>query len=197
MGGGANVLILTVSEDINADDVRLSVAVLAGLGGADISNLAGTAVDDDVATFTNETRLHWKRGGGTGIGGVDGKVLLLIRHGAKAVPETLQQKTGEPHSVLTAALLSSKPLAAKRSGTEQGLVNRSPRAAASTKWLHSTARLFSVSGGRSLITRKFGRGALYDRFELDSVSKILWAIEWLVVKSGVYVSHHPRRLFIS
>ena len=88
--GGANVLILAVSEDINADDVRLSVAVLAGLGGTDISNLARTTVDDDVATFTNETRLHGKRGGGTGIGGVDGKVLLLIRHGAKAVTETLE-----------------------------------------------------------------------------------------------------------
>lgn len=90
VGGGANVLILAVSEDINADDVRLSVAVLAGLGGTDISNLARTTVDDDVATFTNETRLHGKRGGGTGIGGVDGKVLLLIRHGGKAVTETLE-----------------------------------------------------------------------------------------------------------
>ncbi len=90
VGGGANVLILAASEDINADDVRLSVAVLAGLGGTDISNLARTLVDDDVATFTKETRLHGNRGGGTGIGGVNGKVLLLSSHGAKAVTETLE-----------------------------------------------------------------------------------------------------------
>jgi hypothetical protein len=76
--GGANVLILAVSEDINADDVRLSVAVLSGLGSADISHFARATVDNDVATFADKTRLHGKGGGGTGIGGVDGEVLFLL-----------------------------------------------------------------------------------------------------------------------
>ncbi len=93
VGCGANVLILAVSEDVDADDVGLGVAVLSSLGGADISNFARAAVDYDVTTFADKTRLHGKRGGSTGIGGVDGKVLFLmflpVRHGAKAVTETL------------------------------------------------------------------------------------------------------------
>ena len=96
VGGGANVFVFAVSENIDADNVRFGMAVLSRFGGADISNFARAAVDDNVATFANKTRLHGKGGGCTGIGGVDGKVflllqLLLIRHGAKAVPvETLQ-----------------------------------------------------------------------------------------------------------
>ena len=78
VGSGANVLILAVSEDINADDVRLSVAVLSGLGSADISHFARATVDNDVATFADKTSLHGKCGGGTGIGCVDGKVLILL-----------------------------------------------------------------------------------------------------------------------
>ena len=112
VGSGANVLILAVSKDINADDVRLSVAVLAGLGGTDISNLARTTVDDDVATFTNETRLHGKRGGCPGIGGVDGKVLLLIRHCAKAATETL------------ALVLADRILESTMNGCEQSWTSR-------------------------------------------------------------------------
>ncbi len=94
VGGGANVLILAISEDVDADDVGLGMAVLSSLGGADISNFARAAVDHNVTSFADKTRLHGKRGGGTGISGVDGKVLilrwyLLVRHGAKAVTETL------------------------------------------------------------------------------------------------------------
>jgi hypothetical protein len=89
VGGGANVFIFAVGEDVNANDVGLGVTVLSSLGCADICNFARAAIDDNVTTFANKTRLHGKRGGGTGIGGVDGEVLLLIRHGAKAVTETL------------------------------------------------------------------------------------------------------------
>ncbi len=76
--GGANIFVFAVSEDVNADNVRLGVAVLSGLGSADVSNFARTAVNHDVATFANETGLHGECGGGTGIGGVDGKVLFLL-----------------------------------------------------------------------------------------------------------------------
>ena len=94
VGSGANVLVFAVSENINADNVRLGMAVLSGLGGADVSNFARATIDNNVATFANETRLHGKGGGGTGIGSVDGKVLLLrwqllVRHCAKAFPEML------------------------------------------------------------------------------------------------------------
>ena len=99
VGGGANVFVFAVSENIDADNVGFGMAVLSRFGGADISNFARAAVDDNVAAFANKTRLHGKGGGCTGIGGVDGKVflllqLLLIRHGAIAVPvETLQSRS--------------------------------------------------------------------------------------------------------
>ena len=112
MGCGADILILAVSEDVNADDVRLGVAVLSSLGSADVGNFARTTVDNDMATFANETRLHGKRGGCPGIGGVDGKVLLLIRHCAKAATETL------------ALVLADRILESMMNGCEQSWTSR-------------------------------------------------------------------------
>jgi hypothetical protein len=100
VGGWANVLVFAVSENVDSNDVRLGVAVLSSLGGADVSNFAGAAVDYNVATFANEARLHGKGGGGTGIGSIDGKVLILLwhvlfrtRHVAKAFPERLARRS--------------------------------------------------------------------------------------------------------
>merc|ERR1719273_2698454 len=68
MGRWTNVLILSVSEDIQGDQVDLGVAVLAGLGGGHLHNLAGTTLDHDKSTFTESRTLHRISGGCSGIG---------------------------------------------------------------------------------------------------------------------------------
>lgn len=48
MGGWAKFFELLVGEDVDGNEMDLSVAVLAGLGGTHFNNLARTALDDDV-----------------------------------------------------------------------------------------------------------------------------------------------------
>lgn len=50
-------LILPAGEDVDASDIRLRVAVLAGLGRGVVNDLAGKALDDDVAALLQGTRL--------------------------------------------------------------------------------------------------------------------------------------------
>lgn len=77
MGGGRQILELLASEDVNGDQVDLGVTVLAGLGGRHVDDLAGTALDDDVAVLSQGRTLHGVGGGGTGIGGLEGVLLVL------------------------------------------------------------------------------------------------------------------------
>ena len=77
MGGGRQILELLAGEDVNGDQVDLGVTVLAGLGGRHVDNLAGTALDDDVAVLSQGRTLHGVGGGGTGIGGLEGVLLVL------------------------------------------------------------------------------------------------------------------------
>jgi len=58
VGGGAEIFILLLGEDINADQVDFGVTVLARLGGTHIDNLAGTSLDEDVATLAESRALH-------------------------------------------------------------------------------------------------------------------------------------------
>lgn len=77
VGGGRQILELLASEDVNGDQVDLGVTVLAGLGGRHVDDLAGTALDDDVAVLSQGRTLHGVGGGGTGIGGLEGVLLVL------------------------------------------------------------------------------------------------------------------------
>ena len=80
VGGGRQILELLAGEDVNGDQVDLGVTVLAGLGGRHVDDLAGTALDDDVAVLSQGRTLHGVGGGGTGIGGLEG-VLLVLQDG--------------------------------------------------------------------------------------------------------------------
>ena len=75
VGGRAHVLILFAREDVDADQVDLGVAVLAGLGGAHVDDLAGTAFEDDVAVLAQGGALH-----GVGQGGSRGGLLKDLVH---------------------------------------------------------------------------------------------------------------------
>lgn len=76
MGGGGQILKLLASEDVNGDDVDLSVTVLAGLGGGHFNDLAGAALDDNVTVLPQSRALHGEGGRGAGIGGLEGNVVL-------------------------------------------------------------------------------------------------------------------------
>lgn len=77
MGGGAEILELLASEDVDGDQVDLGVTVLAGLGGRHVDDLAGTVLDHDVATLAESRALHGVGGGRTSVDGVEGVLMLL------------------------------------------------------------------------------------------------------------------------
>lgn len=78
MGGRGQVLQLLAGEDIDGDQVDLGVAVLAGLGGTHVDDLAGTVLDDDEAVLAQGRALHRVRGGGAGVGGLEGELMLYV-----------------------------------------------------------------------------------------------------------------------
>lgn len=76
MGGGAEILKLLASEDINGDQVNLGVTVLAGLGGRHVDDLARAALDHNVTVLSQGRALHGVGGRRTSIGGLEGVVML-------------------------------------------------------------------------------------------------------------------------
>ncbi len=52
MGGGAKIFELLAGENVNRDEMDLSVTVLASLRGAHLDNFAGAAFDDHEAILT-------------------------------------------------------------------------------------------------------------------------------------------------
>ena len=81
MGGRGQVLELLAGEDVDGDQVDLGVTVLAGLGGGHVDDLARAVLDDDVTVLPQSGTLHRVGGGGTGIGGVEGDLMLWWRYG--------------------------------------------------------------------------------------------------------------------
>lgn len=77
VGGRAKILELLASEDVNRNKMDLGVTVLAGLGCAHFDNLARAALDDDETVLAERRALHRICGGSTGIGALEG-VLMLI-----------------------------------------------------------------------------------------------------------------------
>lgn len=55
----------------------LCVTVLASLGGRHVCDFAWTALDDNVTTFAKSRALLWVCGRGTGIGALEGVLLML------------------------------------------------------------------------------------------------------------------------
>lgn len=78
VGGWAQIFQLLASEDVDSNEMDLGVTVLAGLGGGHLDDLAWTALDDDEAVLSQGRTLHRVGGGGTGIGTLEG-VLMLQR----------------------------------------------------------------------------------------------------------------------
>ena len=66
---------------VDRDKVDLGVSVLAGLGGGHVHDLARTALDDDVAVLPQRRALHREGGRGTGIGALEGVLVLFSKKG--------------------------------------------------------------------------------------------------------------------
>jgi hypothetical protein len=76
VGGGAEIFKLLRSEDVDGNQMDLGVTVLAGLRGGHLDDLAGTVLDDDEAVLPQSRTLHGVGGGGTGIGALEGVLML-------------------------------------------------------------------------------------------------------------------------
>lgn len=79
VGGRGEILKLLAGEDVDGDKVDLGVTVLAGLGGGHFDDLAGTLLDDDVAVLPQGRALHGEGERGTGIGALEGVLMLQAR----------------------------------------------------------------------------------------------------------------------
>lgn len=77
MGGGRQILELLAGEDIDGDQVDLGVTVLASLGGRHVDDLAGAALDHDVTVLAQSRALHGVGGRRTGVGGLEGHLMLF------------------------------------------------------------------------------------------------------------------------
>ena len=79
MGGRAEIFQLLLGEDVDGDQMDLGVTVLSGLGGGHLDNLARAVLDDDEAVLPQGRTLHGVRLGGTGIGALEGVLMLHIQ----------------------------------------------------------------------------------------------------------------------
>lgn len=79
VGGGAQLFQLLRGEDVDGDQVDLGVTVLASLGGGHLDDLARAVLDDNESVLPQGRALHGVGGGGTGIGALEG-VLMLEGH---------------------------------------------------------------------------------------------------------------------
>lgn len=76
VGGGAELLKLLASEDVDGDQVDLGVTVLASLGGGHVDDLARTALDDNETVLPEGRALHGERQRRTGVSRVEGVFML-------------------------------------------------------------------------------------------------------------------------
>jgi hypothetical protein len=76
VGGGAELFKLLGGEDVDGDQVDLGVTVLASLGGGHLDNLARAVLDNDETVLPQSRALHGVGGGGTGIGALEGVLML-------------------------------------------------------------------------------------------------------------------------
>lgn len=76
VGGRAKIFQLLASEDIDGDEMDLSVTVLASLRGGHFDDLARAVLDDDETVLPQSRALHGEGGRGTGIGALEGVFML-------------------------------------------------------------------------------------------------------------------------
>mmetsp|Transcript_86073 Transcript_86073/g.192424 ORF Transcript_86073/g.192424 Transcript_86073/m.192424 type:complete len:216 (-) Transcript_86073:36-683(-) len=76
---GAEVLVLLRGEDVEGDDVRLGVPVLAGLGRGYLGDLAWVALDHDVGALPQLAGLLGVHVGRAGLRALEG-VVVVVRH---------------------------------------------------------------------------------------------------------------------
>jgi hypothetical protein len=76
VSGRAEFFELLGGEDVDGDQMDLGVTVLAGLRGGHVDDLAGTVLDDDEAILPQSRALQGVRQGGTGIGALEGVLML-------------------------------------------------------------------------------------------------------------------------
>lgn len=76
MSRGGEILVLLVGEDVGGDEMDLGVTVLSGLGGRHVDDLARSVLDHDETVLTQSRALHRVGGRGTGIGRVEGHLML-------------------------------------------------------------------------------------------------------------------------
>lgn len=95
VGGGAKLLKLLASEDVNGDQVDLGVTVLASLGGRHVDDLAGTALDDNEAVLPEGRALHREGQRRTGVSRVEGVFMLQKPLSACEAREGERQRQSE------------------------------------------------------------------------------------------------------
>ena len=76
VGGRAQLFKLLGGEDVDGDQVDLGVTVLSGLGGGHLDDLARAVLDADEAVLPQRGALHGEGGRGTGIGALEGVLML-------------------------------------------------------------------------------------------------------------------------
>ena len=79
MGGRAEIFQLLLGEDVDGDQMDLGVTVLSGLGGGHLDDLARAVLDADEAVLPQGRALHGVGQGGTGIGALEGVLMLYTR----------------------------------------------------------------------------------------------------------------------
>ena len=90
VGRGAKILELLAREDINCNEMDLGVTVLAGLGSAHFDNFARAVLYADKSVLAKCRALHGIGGGSTGIGALEGVLMLL----GKLVSESRNERVG-------------------------------------------------------------------------------------------------------
>jgi len=78
VGGGREIFQLLAGKDVNGDQVNLRVAVLSGLGGRHLDDLAWATLDDNEAVLSQGGTLHGVGGRSTGVGGLEGVLMLSV-----------------------------------------------------------------------------------------------------------------------
>jgi hypothetical protein len=83
---------LLSGEDIDGNQVNLSVTVLTSLGGRHINNLTGSALDDNVAVLSQGGTLHGEGKRSSGISGFKG--VFFVSHAVSKVNlQNIQKKS--------------------------------------------------------------------------------------------------------
>ena len=77
VGRGAKFFQLLAGKDVDGDKMHLGVTVLASLGGRHVDDLARATLDHNESVLAESRALHRVSGGGTGIGALEGVLMLL------------------------------------------------------------------------------------------------------------------------